>query len=95
MSNEVNAGFGSSNVSSLLASLHALNVRSIIAISNVMVLRAKPLDAFIGTLPAKKLILVIVLFLGCVLPASAQGTRAEFSPANSGFSVSTILSLLL
>ncbi len=51
MSNEVNAGFGSSNVSSLLASLHALNVRSIIAISNVMELRAKPLDAFLGLLP--------------------------------------------
>lgn len=48
MSKEVNAGFDSSNVISLLASLHALNVRSIIAISNVMELKAKPLEAFVG-----------------------------------------------
>lgn len=48
VSKEVNVGFGSSNAISLLVSVHALNVRSIIAISNVIALRAKPLDELVG-----------------------------------------------
>lgn len=35
-----------------------------------------------------KLILVMIFFLSCVLPASAQGHWVTYSPAESGFSVS-------